>query len=416
MRLGIFFDGIEIPPKSGIPYRFYYLSKVLAEKGVEVVVFLCDRFNADKEELKKLPFEFHLFSPELAYYDYDLVKAVVKSAGVDILQVDHVQTSLWFAMRLSEELKIPLVTEMHDIDFRLKKSLGADSTEIAKQRFLQYASGQGSDQVICVCPDDYKYLIEMGIPRKKIVVAPNGIDGDYYSYHAPDLKSKKLVFLGNMFYPPNRSAAELIVKKIMPKLPKDYTLECIGMIDSEFAKKLSSKRIRFTGPVEDIRPYMQEAALAIAPITQGSGMKVKMLNFAAMGVPIVTTSEGIAGYPQEMAVVEDRIDKYPELILSLMTNPNQLIRNSQRARSIVTAGYGWDAIANNLISMYEKLHFKHKKNILVNGISTKLFKEKANLKMIEGKHVPLPIWLEDEERSRVYGVGKRLYERLESTI
>lgn len=219
MKLGIFFDGIEIPPKSGIPYRFYYLTKVLAKKGVEIVVFLCDRFNADKELLKSLPFDFHLFSPELAYYDYDLVKAVVKSAKVDIIQVDHIQTSLWFAVRLSEELKIPLVTEMHDIDYRLKQSMGAEKNEILKQKFMQYAAAYGSDCVVCVCPDDYKYLLEMGVSKKKIVIAPNGVDSEYYAYRKPDLAKRKLVFLGNMYYPPNLLAAELLTKKIMPNLP-----------------------------------------------------------------------------------------------------------------------------------------------------------------------------------------------------
>ncbi len=413
MRVGIFFDGMEIPPKSGIPYRFYNLSKVLASKGVEVVIFLCDRFNADKEELKKLPFEFHLLSPELAYYDYDLVKAVVKSANVDIIQVDHVQTSLWFAARISEELKIPLVTEMHDIDSRLKSSMGADESEISLQRFLQYASGQASDQVICVCPDDYKYLIDLGIPRRKITIAPNGVDSEYYSYSEPDLNSHKLVFLGNMFYPPNRTAAEYLVNVVMPKLPKEYTLTCVGMIDSQVCKDLSSERVTFTGPVDDFRPYMRGASFAVAPITQGSGMKVKMLNFASLGVPIITTSEGVAGYPKEIAVVEDDIEKYGELIQSLSKNPKEMLKMSKRARSIIEEMYGWDCIATKIINAYKALHFHPKHNVAIDGICPKLFSKMATKNKINPKHVPLPIWLEDEERSRVYGVGKRTYERLE---
>ena len=69
----------------------------------------------------------------------------------------------------------------------------------------------------------------------------------------------------------------------------------IGNKPSEKIKKYSSDKVIVTGFVEDIRPYFAQAKCLAAPIQAGAGIKVKILEAMAMGVPVLTNSMGIEG-------------------------------------------------------------------------------------------------------------------------
>lgn len=393
IRVGLLVDGIQIPPVTGVPYRFYYLSHELHKRGIEVVVFLCDRCNVGEDALQQEPFEIHTLSSSIMYQDYETLKAVVSNAGVDILQVDHSQTALWYGTQLSDDLRLPLITEMHDIDANVKKTMGADEDEIRKQLFIQYAAGCLSDKVICVAKSDYPQLLDLGIESNRIEVIPNGINTIEMSYKKPNLNSESVVFLGNMYYPPNKHAVEQLITKVMPHISKKLT--CIGMADNAFIKMYQSDKVHFTGAIDDFRDDVWSSALAIAPIFQGSGMKVKMLNFAALGTPIITTDEGIAGYPKEIAFVENDINEYPKKIKSILSNESFYLQQSQQARQLIEEQFSWNSIVNHVINLYEQIQYSPKKNLLDPDISIS-DSEKPSIN--SGQHVPYPLWLEDEAR------------------
>lgn len=405
LRIGIFFDGLQIPPCAGIPYRFYYLSHEIQKNNVEIVVFLCDRFSIDPEILRNEPFEFHLFSPDATYNNLNLVQSVVEKARVDILQVDHSQTALWYGIQISQNLQIPLVTEMHDVDSKLRKSMGAEKNEIEKQEFIQFAAGIASDHVICVAQSDYSSLIELGIPAKKISVIENGIDIEKMAYKTPNINSDYIIFLGNMFYPPNKDAVERLITQVIPHVPKK--LICVGMVDSKFQAVYESEKVHFTGMIDDISEYIYGACLAVAPIYQGSGMKVKMLNFAALGVPILTTKEGVAGYPRQIAYVENSIDKYPQAINKILSEENSYYKKSLLARDIIENNFFWKSKVPQIISLYKKCAYEPKINFGTEIINECIRMESPLLEYQE--HVPLPIWLEDEKRAAIQNNNQKEY-------
>lgn len=385
MRVGIFHDGLEIPPRAGIPYRFYYLSKELEKQGVEIVLFLCDRFNIDQEKLKNEPFETHLFSPKTFYEDLDFVESKVKEAKVDVLQVDCSQTALLYGYRYSKNLKLPLVTEMHDVDSaKYITSGGNDKKIIDRLDYVQNKAGQYSDHIICMTQTDRDQLNDIGIKNEKITLVPNGVDPEFFYYSEPKTDSKKLIFLGNMFYPPNRKTAQLIIEKVMDKV--DASLVCIGMVEDDFKNKYASEKVEFAGGVADIRPYLESGALAVAPIFEGSGMRVKFLNFASAGIPAISTSIGTSGYPKNIAFLEDDIEKYPAIINHLLKNPDKLIEKSREARKIVEDRFSWNRLAKDVISVYQKMIDQD-------------YEDKGEFEF-EGR-VPLPVWLEEEDRTKV---------------
>ncbi|MDP3093312.1 MAG: glycosyltransferase family 4 protein [bacterium] len=390
MKIGIIFDGIEIPPKSGVAFRLYYLSKKLEEKGVRVVMFLCERGWVSHNDLKKEPFVFHIFSPEVFYKKIDFVKNVISKEKPDIIQVNNSSSVLSYGAYYSNELRIPLVTEMHDCDAIIKKTLGCDRQDIDISEFIQYSAGYLSHEVICMTPKDKKEFIHMGILKDKINLIPNGIDTDYFKYNSPNLPKRQIIFLGNMFYEPNRNAAEIAIKMIVPHI--NARLLCIGMVEDSFRRKFSSDKVVFTGGVDDIRPFLKESSIAIAPVFEGSGMKVKLLNYAASGLPIVSTEMGISGYPRNIAIIENDITKYPKLVEKLLDDLKVATEQSKKAREIVCKKFSFDFIAEKVIKLYKKTKFKKKRSSFVLGVKDK---EKKN-KIFFQRLSPLPMWLEEK--------------------
>lgn len=403
MKVGILFDGPEIPPKCGVAYRFYYLSRFLAKKGVEVVGFFSDRGTASYDNIKNEPFKSHFFSPRVFYKDPKTVLDIIRKEKVDILQVNNSQSVLLFGAKYSHELKVPLVTEMHDVDSTLKRTLKADINTIEEMEFVQYCASLLSHNIICMTDIDHHQLIQIGVEARKLNIIPNGIDTEYYKFSIPKFNQKQIVFLGNMFYLPNKNAAEKIITQIMPRLP-EMKLVCIGMADSSFANKYSSSQVTFSGPVDDIRPILESSSIAVAPIFEGSGMKVKILNFAAAGLPILTTSFGIPGYPSEIATVENDLCRYPQIIKSILSNKDHATNQVKKSRKIIEKHYSWETIANDVVNLYHKTKFSNLTTIREN-----VNKWPPPRDLIYKKHAPLPIWLEE---SRIK-YGKETFKHLE---
>ena len=104
-----------------------------------------------------------------------------------------------------------------------------------------------------------------------------------------------LLFVGNFTHAPNVDAAVWLGKEIMPLLREQcpgIRLWLIGIYPPPEVKALACNDIEVTGPVPEIEPYFARAALVVAPVRIGGGMRMKVLQAMALGKAIVTTSRG----------------------------------------------------------------------------------------------------------------------------
>ncbi len=145
---------------------------------------------------------------------------------------------------------------------------------------------------------------EIRAPLKAI---PNGYDFAKAVFHArPDdaATARRLVFIGDFFYEPNRLAVAWMVRELLPLLPVDIGVDCIGRGDlSEYA----SPRVRHLGYVEDLQTCLGGYALAVCPIFHGGGMQNKAITPVLHGVPTLLTpmvARGL-GYEAVLGVAED---------------------------------------------------------------------------------------------------------------
>lgn len=134
----------------------------------------------------------------------------------------------------------------------------------------------------------------------KAMCVHTAVDLQYFSIvQDKSYDNKTIGYLGNIDIAANRDSLTYLIEKIMPKvLQKDssYKLLVVGNCSRETYKRFEKYHfVKFSFRVDDIRPYVQRCAALAAPIQYGSGIKIKIIEAMAMGVPVITNKYGTEG-------------------------------------------------------------------------------------------------------------------------
>jgi glycosyltransferase involved in cell wall biosynthesis len=202
----------------------------------------------------------------------------------------------------------------------------------------------------------------------KIEVVPNGVDTELFlpvleSSHAKDgynlNKSPTVVFVGNMEYLPNREAAQIIASEIAPRVRKEIDDAVFAMVGRSGG--LDYTDLTFTGVVENVAAVLATSNVAIAPLLQGSGTRLKILEYLSCGLPVVSTSVGVEGLDVKNGIhvlIEDNIDEFPTKVLYLLKDRMAAMRLGKAARELVVAKFDWKIIVERLDKVYRNLLFQ----------------------------------------------------------
>ena len=149
-----------------------------------------------------------------------------------------------------------------------------------------------------------------------------------------------IVWIGSFIHPPNIDAAVRLAKHIFPgvqaRVP-DATLQLIGSHASGRVRHLDGGGVTVSEDVPDVRPYLDRAAVFAAPIRQGGGMRVKILEALAYGKAIVASPlalEGLDVRDGEHVVVAETDEEFESSIVGLLEDP-------ARRTAIATAARRW---------------------------------------------------------------------------
>jgi glycosyltransferase involved in cell wall biosynthesis len=138
--------------------------------------------------------------------------------------------------------------------------------------------------------------------RSRVICIPNGVDAEYFS--CPGMASRPehpvVMFLGNLIHPPNEDAALYLIQEIAPLIWKsipETRFTIVGSNPSKQLRGLVGPMVKVTGEVNDVRPMLWESTMALFPMRRGTGIKNKLLEAWAAGVPVVTTPMACQGVP-----------------------------------------------------------------------------------------------------------------------
>jgi len=315
---------------------------------------------------------------------------IIAKNKITILQFEDPVSVLRYSP-IAEKLKIPVVLEMHDIEPTLQQHFKKSPEKISLSWAISNIACQLSDIIITMTPFDYFELADkISADYKKINIIPNSIDFSKFKFYGPNLKKDNIIFVGNMYYEPNKQAAEYIINKIAPiliKKNKKITFTFVGMVRDEL-KKSNNLNFIFTGPVNNLDKLLAQATIALCPITQGSGMKVKILNYCAAGLPIITTKLGASGYEKiSSLIIEDDLSIISDIIDKFLDEKKQLKKIGLQNYQFAKKYYNINIISKKLVNVYQKI-------VNLNNIN----KNTLGIKKIK---LPLPLWLEEKRVKKI---------------
>lgn len=197
------------------------------------------------------------------------------------------------------------------------------------------------------------------IPFADSAVAANGVDVDYFAPFDVEQEEDHLVFVGVMDYFPNEEGMEFFCKEILPTIQKVRPNVKITIVGARPSKKVLDLRtipgVVVTGSVDDIRPYMAKATLAVVPLRLARGVQNKVLEAMSMGMATVCSTaafRGISATEGVHALVADEPDEFAHKVLELLQDETRRKEMGSAARQIMIEKYSWEAQVSKLEAIY----------------------------------------------------------------
>jgi glycosyltransferase involved in cell wall biosynthesis len=250
-----------------------------------------------------------------------------------------------------------LIVDEHNLEFELHQRLAQVEPGLARKGFnwLEAVKLRREEsrtwmkaRACLVTSRREKAIVEAMSPQTLVEVIPNGVDIDYFStQNASRVDRSAIVFTGRMNYRPNADAAVHFARDILPTVLRaraDAVFYVVGSDPPPEVRALAGSNVVITGAVDDVRPFLNRAAVVVAPIRAGSGTRLKILEALAAVKAVVSTPLGCEGLdlqPGRHLVVADSREKFAAEVVRLLGDPGLAAELGAAGAARVSQAYGW---------------------------------------------------------------------------
>jgi len=303
------------------------------------------------------------WSPEMG----NLVRRLTREEQFDVVHVDQLGMAQY--ARLAKG--VHTVLDQHNAVYTVVRRLArAEGWRLRRPflelewRKLRHYEGRVCaefDHVLTVTDEDRQHLLEASHGRGSFSTVPIAVDVEETLpvQRRPDAKS--VVSIATMYYPPNVDGVLWFATEVFPlirRLAPATRFTVVGARPPMAVRRLTTRdpNIVVTGYVENLAPVLSDAALLIVPLRSGSGMRVKILEAFARGIPVVSTSigcEGIDVTPGEDILVADAPLSFSQAVLRLLQDTPFAERLAAKARCLVEKKYDWRTACAGIEAAYE---------------------------------------------------------------
>ncbi len=285
---------------------------------------------------------------------------------IDVLQLEYTPMGQY----LCRFRHIPSILFEHDVYFQsiargIPFTHGIFSRISARWEYLRALRFElkmlpGADR-IQVCSHDNARYLESFLPQLHGRIDAGfraGIDTSHYEFRDAGREPFTILFLGSFRHIPNQNALNWFVSKVLPSIRTKEPRARLIVIGSDPPPKHSlpnSDAIELIGFVEDVREPLARYSLFVCPILSGSGVRVKLLEAFAAGIPVVSTTlgaEGLAATDGEICALADDPDEFAARTVDLLQNPNKAAEMARRARADVVDNRDIRTMTQRLFESY----------------------------------------------------------------
>ena len=198
-------------------------------------------------------------------------------------------------------------------------------------------------------------------PNARVESIPNGVDAEYFHPRTELAEAGRIAFEGNLMFGPNVDAAVHLCRDILPHLHQlrpDVHVDLIGRDPAEEVRALASERVHVTGTLEDVRTALWRASVFACPMRLGAGIKNKVLQAWAMGLPMVATSEALGGLDArdgENVLVRGDPREFAKAVHLLLSSTDLAAQLASGGRRSAVEQYSWKAQAQRFDALFRSI-------------------------------------------------------------
>jgi polysaccharide biosynthesis protein PslH len=296
----------------------------------------------------------------------------------DVIQIEGIELARYALQSAIENPQSKIVFDDHNCEYLLQRR--AFETDLRQPRrwhaaaysFVQWQRLRAFERRIArragatlvVSPQDAAALRLLD-PNLQPHVIFNGIDvASYAAVPQREVggEGAVLVFTGKMDFRPNVDAMLWFAHEVFPRIRQEMPQARVLVVGQRPSPRLGVLRadpaFTITGAVDDVRPYIAQSDVYIAPLRVGGGTRFKLLEAMAMQRAIVSTTLGCEGFDvasgRELAIADARAD-FAAAVVSLLRDGVARRAMGRRALDFVSASYDWRVIVPKLEQVYASL-------------------------------------------------------------
>lgn len=287
------------------------------------------------------------------------VKHIMEEGDVDLCIADFLVTTASIPL----PGRIPAVLFAHNVEHMIWKRLSQVDGRIWERaalglewrkvrRWEAWVTAQ-TQLTLAVSESDQVSLARL-VPTARIRAIPTGVDLTYFAPTVTLTAPEQIVFTGSMDWYPNEDAIIYFIDAILPAIRREVpgvVLTVVGRSPtSQLRAAAAHAGVRVTGTVDDVRPYIAEAAVYVVPLRIGGGTRLKIFEALAMGKAVVSTRVGAEGLPLVPGVhflCADDPAEFARTVVALLRDPARRRTLEAAGRRLVEERFSWPQVARD---------------------------------------------------------------------
>lgn len=215
------------------------------------------------------------------------------------------------------------------------------------------------DRVVTVSATDAAALTRLDRQIKTCVI-PNGVDADLFAPDARTPERQLIVFIGTMSWAPNVQAARHMAREVLPRVQRLFPDARFAVVGRGIAPAVANELgtypgVSVIGEVPDVRTWLSRAHVAVCPMVSGTGIKNKLLEAMAAGVPCVATPlacQGLDDLTDSEVLVAEDAGSFASCVVRIFQDDQLAQRLSTEGRSHVLRFHTWEGTTAKFEDLY----------------------------------------------------------------
>lgn len=296
------------------------------------------------------------------------VRQLLEEERIDVLHVDQLNMMRF----VPEDWRGTVVLDEHNAVWQVVERLRKGATnplsrwlmgrEARIMRRIEGAACRRAQVVLAVSTHDQEALREVASEQVKMEIVPITVDVEQFTaiWEARDPQPNRLFTIGTMFWPPNSEGVMWWLREGYARLRElcpDVTYDIVGARPPQALQTLAGRcpGVHVHGYVADAVPFWKEATALAVPLLSGGGVRVKILEAMAMGLPVVSTTVGCEGLEVQHGVhllIADTPRDFAQACATVLNDKelaNKLVHN---ARALMLEKYDANIALRSLDEAY----------------------------------------------------------------